>query len=96
MDNTDHLEKAIVFSMLLSGASATSGFDLERIDQALQSFGVEQLVGDIEHGCRNLELAGILNKQGWHYQFAIPVFPDVLAANYNIDFLLRRIRSEGI
>jgi len=81
---------------LLSGVGESSGFDLEQIDQAMQRSGVEQLLGDIEHGCRNLELAGILKKQGWNYNFAIPVFPHVLAANYNVDFLLRKIRSEGI
>lgn len=96
MDNTDHLEKAIVFSLLLADEKLGGGFDLERIDAALQACGVEQLLGDIERGCRTLELAGIFTKQGWRYQFAVPAFPSIMRANYNIKYLLRKIQNEGI
>jgi hypothetical protein len=96
MDNTVHLEKAIVFSLLLAGLPASGQFDLEAIDDALHAGGIEPRLAELERSCRNLELAGILGKQGRHYHFAIPVFPNVLRSNYNIEYLLRKIRNEGI
>ena len=96
MDNTVHLEKAIVFALLLHGARADSLFDLEAIDKALAQGGIDPKLAAIEASCRNLELAGILVKQGWQYRFAIPIFPSVLRSSYNIEYLLRKVRSEGL
>jgi hypothetical protein len=96
IDNTTHLEKAIVFSLLLAGVQGDSAFDLEAIDNALQRQDIAPQLLEIERSCRSLELGGILSKEGRHYRFAIPVFPSVLAANYNVHYLLGKIRNEGI
>lgn len=96
LDNTTHLEKAIVFSLLLAGVRGGGGFGLEAIDKALQRQGIEPPLLELERSCRSLELGGILSKDGQQYHFAVPVFPDVLWANYNVQYLLGKIRSEGI
>jgi hypothetical protein len=96
MDNTDHLEKALVFSLILFDPVGEKRYDLEMIDQALRKGGIDTRFLQLERACRNLELTGILDKRGRHYLFAIPVFPRVLRANYNIKYLLGKIRYEGI
>ncbi len=100
-DNTSHLEKALVYIVLLdasaqSQAAAEARFTLEEMDNALQERGIDVLLSDLEGSCRQLELAGIFAKQGVHYHFATPVFPDVLRRGYNIEYLLRKVREEGI
>jgi len=101
MDNTSHLEKALVYAVLLEASdndrvTAEERFAMEDIDNALQSRGIDILLGDLESSCRQLELAGIFAKQGIHYHFATPVFPDVLRSGYNMNYLLRKVREEGI
>jgi hypothetical protein len=95
MDNTNHLEKALVFSLILHDPLGEKRYDLETIERALEEEGVRPQFMTLEHTCRNLELTGILTKQGRDYTFAIPIFPRVLRANYNIKHLLRKISVEG-
>jgi hypothetical protein len=96
VDNTDHLEKALVFSLILFDPIGEKLFDLEMIEHALRKQGLDTRFLQLERACRNLELTGILDKTGRHYRFAIPIFPRVLRTNYNIKYLLSKIRSEGI
>ncbi len=101
MDNTSHLEKALVYVMLLdagekSQAATKERFSLEDMDIALQKRGIDIVLSDLENSCRQLELAGIFAKQGIHYHFATPVFPDVLSGGYNLHYHLRKIREEGL
>ena len=96
MDNTDHLEKALVFSLILFDPVGEKRYDLETIEQALRRGNIDTRFLQLERACRNLELTGILDKSGRHYFFAIPIFPRVLRANYNVKYLLSKIRDEGI
>lgn len=96
MDNTTHLEKAVVFSLVLKQRGQVEPFDLERIEEALQAQGIDVLLEDLEGACRNLELAGTFSKQGWHYRFAIPIFAGMLTRSYNVAHLLQMIRREGL
>lgn len=96
MDNTTHLEKAIVFSLVLKMRSEAEQFDQESIENALLAQGIELFFDELEGACRNLELAGTFSKQGWHYRFAVPIFPGMLAKNYNVVHLLQTIQREGI
>ena len=96
MDNTTRREKAIVFSLVLKQPGETEPFDLEEIEAALLAQHVDVVLDDLERACRNLELAGAITKQGRHYRFSIPIFPRMLARNYNVAHLLSKIRREGI
>ena len=96
MDNTTRREKAIVFSLVLKLGDEPEPFDLEEIESALTAQQIDVLLDDLERACRNLELAGALSKQGRNYRFSIPIFPSMLAKNYNVTHLLSKIRREGI
>lgn len=101
MDNTNEMEKALVYAIILEvGETGSSGyegtFDLELMDSFLQSRGVEMFLSDLEECCRNLELAGTFTKEGRSYRFTTPIFPRLLEENYNVSFLFRKLVEEGI
>lgn len=101
LDNTSHLEKALVYSVLLDAKAdnldiSESRFTVEEMDGSLNRRGITLPLSDLEDSCRQLELAGIFAKQGHHYHFATPVFPDVLRDGYNLEFQLGKLREEGL
>jgi hypothetical protein len=96
MDNTTHREKAIVFSLVLKMGEAIEPFDLQDIETALLAQQIDILLDDLERACRNLELAGTFTKQGRNYRFSLPIFPAMLAKNFNVAHLLSKLRREGI
>jgi hypothetical protein len=95
MDNTTHLEKAIVFAIVASSEQGDP-FTVETIDHLLEQRGIQVPLSDLDRTCRNLELAGTLTARGRHYRFATPIFPHLLRENYDVEYLFRKILQEGI
>lgn len=93
LDNTTHLEKAIVFAVLTE-YGPNQPFSIEEIDNALKRRGVAMMFSDLDLACRNLELAGILVLRSRRYHFATPVFPRVLDENHDVDYLFRKVLEE--
>jgi hypothetical protein len=97
MDNTTHLEKAIVFAVTADDeATAERPFGVETIDKLLEARGLEVPLSDLDMACRNLEVAGTFTSRGRLYRFATPVFPQMLRENYDVDYLFRKVQGEGI
>ena len=95
MDNTTHLEKAMVFALITDGrASGRSA--CRRSTSCWSSAGCEVPLSDLDQACRNLELAGTFTSRGRLYRFATPVFPRMLSENYDVGYLFRKILQEGI
>ena len=95
MDNTTHMEKAIVFAVM-ADLGAEHPFGVQQIDSALERRGVEIPLSDLDLACRNLELAGTFTSRGPLFRFATPVFPRMLSENYDVDYLFRKVLQEGI
>ena len=95
MDNTTHLEKAMVFALITDGQSERP-FAVQAIDKLLEQRGLEVPLSDLDHACRNLELAGTFTSRGPLYRFATPMFPHMLRENYDVAYLFRKIQAEGI
>jgi hypothetical protein len=95
MDNTTHLEKAIVFAVM-ADLGAEHPFGVQAIDSALERRGVEIPLSDLDMACRNLELAGTLTSRGPLFRFATPVFPRMLSENYDVSYLFKKVLQEGI
>jgi hypothetical protein len=95
MDNTTHLEKAMVFALIADDGSGEP-FGVETIDHLLEQRGLQVPLSDLDHACRNLELAGTLTSRGRHFHFATPVFPRMLRENYDVEYLFRKVLQEGI
>jgi hypothetical protein len=43
-----------------------------------------------------LMLAGVLHRKGREYFFASPVFTKVLHQSYDLDYLFRKVKEEGL
>jgi len=95
MDNTTHLEKAIVFAVMADN-NPDHPFGVQAIDAVLERRGIEVPLSDLTYACRNLELAGTFTSRGPLFRFATPMFPRMLRENYDVDYLFRKIQSEGI
>jgi Cdc6-like AAA superfamily ATPase len=95
MDNTTHLEKAVVFAVV-ANSDNSEPFTVETIDTLLEKRGIQVPLSDLDHVCRDLELSGTLTVRGRHYRFATPIFPRLLRENYDVEYLFRKIQQEGI
>jgi hypothetical protein len=95
MDNTTHLEKAVVFAVVACDQNCDP-FGVETIDALLEKRGIQVPLSDLDRACRNLELAGTLTLRGRHFRFATPIFPRLLRDNYDLEYLFRKIQQEGI
>jgi hypothetical protein len=97
MQNTQNLEKALVYAILRdSGESRLRGFSQAYIDAALQKRGIKLPHNDIDEACTVLILAGILYQKGKDYSFTSPVFAKVFQQTYDLDYLLSKVKEEGI
>lgn len=97
MQNTENRDKAVVYSILKSTEEIWSkGFTQEFIDESLRKGGIALLQDDIDEACNVLTLAGIIRPKGREYNFASPVFTRVLHQSYDIDYLFRKVKEEGV
>lgn len=95
MDNTTHLEKAIVFAVM-ADLDPEMPFGAEAINKALERREMEIPLSDLDIACRNLELAGTFTSRGSLFRFASPVFTRLLVKKYDVNYLLRRVIEEGV
>lgn len=97
MQNTESRDKALVYAILMGCEDAhIRGFSYEFIDAALRRQGLVFPQEDIEEACNVLTLAGILHRKGKDYFFTSPVFTKVLQRTYDLDYLFRKVKEEGV
>jgi hypothetical protein len=76
--------------------SKSRGFSHSFIDAALRKRGIILPQDDIDEACNVLTLAGVLSQKGRDYFFTSPVFTKVLKQTYDLDYLFRKVKEEGI
>jgi hypothetical protein len=97
MQNTENREKALVYAILMASDEARSrGFSHPFIDASLRKRGIVLPQDDIDESCSVLTLAGVLQRKGKEYFFASPVFTKVLQQTYDLDYLFRKVKEEGL
>ena len=97
MQNTENREKALVYAILMSVAGEQPrGFSHSSIDAALRKRGIVLPQDDIDEACNVLTLAGVLHHKGREYFFTSPVFTKVLRQTYDLDYLFRKVKEEGV
>jgi hypothetical protein len=97
MQNTENLEKAVVYALLAAYADKPHmGFSQETIDEALRLGGIMLPQDDIDEACNVLTLSGVILRKGREFYFASPVFTRVLHETYDLEYLFRKVREEGI
>ncbi len=97
MQNTENRDRALVYAVLMALAESKSrGFSHSFIDAALRKRGIILPQDDIDEACNVLTLAGVLSQKGRDYFFTSPVFTKVLKQTYDLDYLFRKVKEEGI
>ena len=97
MQNTENREKALVYALLRAdGNSGNAGFTQEMIDDCLRKGGIALPQDDLDEACNVLMLAGIFHRKAKEYTFTSPVFTKVLLHTYDLNYLFRKVKDEGI
>jgi Cdc6-like AAA superfamily ATPase len=97
MQNTENREKALVYALLAANPEKPQiGFSQEAMDEALRQAGVKLAQADIDEACNVLTLAGVIHRKGREFYFASPVFTRVLNDTYDLDYLFRKVKEEGL
>lgn len=97
IQNTENREKALVYAILMSAEAAGSkGFSQEEIDTVLRRGGILMQQKDIDEACNVLTLAGVIRRKGQTFYFSSPVFTKVLQQSYDLNYLFRKVKQEGI
>jgi hypothetical protein len=97
MQNTENREKALVYAILMSApGKLAKGFSHSLIDASLRKRGIVLPQDDIDEACNVLTLAGVLHHKGKEYFFTSPVFTKVLHQTYDLDYLFRKVKEEGV
>jgi AAA+ ATPase superfamily predicted ATPase len=97
MQNTENREKGLIYAILMASAEAGSkGFCLEEIDNLLRKGGISMQQKAIDEACNVLILAGVIHRKEKEYFFTSPVFTKVLQQTYDLNYLFRKVKEEGI
>jgi len=97
MQNTENREKALVYAVLASLEEAHGrGFSHPFIDAALRRRGIVLPQDAIDAACNVLALAGVLHHKGKEFFFTSPVFTKVLRQTYDLEYLFRKVKEEGL
>ena len=97
MQNTENREKALVYAVLMTSEGPQSrGFSQPFIDAALRKRGIVLPQDEIDEACSVLALAGVTVRRGKEYFFTSPVFVKVLQQTYDLDYLFRKVKEEGL
>jgi hypothetical protein len=97
MQNTENREKALVYAVLASTEETQGrGFSHPFIDASLRRRGIVLPQDAIDEACSVLTLAGILQRKGKEYFFTSPVFSKVLRQTYDLEYLFRKVKEEGL
>jgi len=90
--NTNDLEKAVVYAMVLDGEEA---FTTRDVDVALKKRRAFATSVQIDQACDKLLTACVLDKQGQSFSFAIPILNQLLKDHYDLDYLFGKAREDG-
>lgn len=97
MQNTENREKALIYAILMSAeVDRLKGYNLEDIDNILRKGNILLGQKSIDEACNVLTLAGILHRKGKEYYFTSPVFSKVLQQTYDLNYLFRKVKEEGV
>lgn len=96
MHNTGPREKAIVYALLLNekNGSIPSNISNSQINVALHNFELELTPEEIDDACKFLALAGIFHLNGQDYSFNNPVFIRMLRRQYNLEYLIAKLKEK--
>lgn len=97
IQNTQNREKVLIYALLLQqNGNGLVPFSQERMDAAVRAYAIRLSQGEIDAACAVLKLAGILDQRGRDFYFTSPVFTRMLQESYDLAYLLRKAKEEGL
>jgi hypothetical protein len=97
MQNTQNREKAMVYAILMGVEdNPRRNFSHAFIDSALRKHGILLPQADIDDACNVLTLAGVIRRKGKEFAFTSPVFTRMLHETYDLKYLFRKVKEEGV
>jgi hypothetical protein len=97
MQNTQNREKALVYAILVAADGESGrGYSHRFMDAVLRKRGIILPQDDIDDACNLLTLAGVLHHKGKEFFFTSPVFTKVLQQTYDLEYLFRKVKEEGV
>jgi len=97
MQNTQNREKALIYAILkISPVEKARTFTQAFIDAALRKGGIILPQEQIDEACDILTLVGVFYRKGKELSFASPIFTKMLQQTYDLEYLFRKVKEEGI
>jgi len=93
-DNVDSPDKVLIYALLIAFPESKEAFTQEEMYGAMRRQDCPSSPEQIDRTCDRLVLAGIIVREGLRYHFAHPIFPRVLRANGNLNYLLSVAQKE--
>jgi Cdc6-like AAA superfamily ATPase len=93
-DNLQNPEKLLVYALLLSFPAGKEEFGQDEMYGALRKQGCPYSAREVDQACERLVQAGVLSRDGPRYEFASAVFPRMLVADFNLNYLLSVAKKE--
>jgi hypothetical protein len=95
--NTQNREKALIYSLLhRSVDNQLRNFSQVNMDDMLKKEDILLSQQEMDEACDLLILSGVLHRKGRDYSFTSPVFIKILQQAYDLEYLIKKIKEEGL
>ncbi len=96
MKNTEPVEQAMVFAMILEGGNTISqkSFSMKTINGFLMKHKLVLTLDQLDSILHKLEIAGVIDQVGQDYEFSIPLLIKLLRSSRNVEFMLEKLREQ--
>jgi hypothetical protein len=95
--NTRNREKALIYALLLRRREdELRNFTQVDMDENLRQVGFVLPQADMDDACDHLILSGVLHRKDKNYSFTSPVFIKLLQQTHELNYLIKKIREEGV
>jgi hypothetical protein len=96
MNNTEPVEQAMVFAMILEGGNGLSQkiYSMKTINGFLKKHKLDLTLEQLDGTLHKLEVAGVIDQVGQDYEFSIPLLIKLLRSARNVEFMLEKLREQ--
>jgi hypothetical protein len=96
MNNTEPVEQAMVFAMILEGGNGVSQktYSMRTINGFLKRHKLDLTLEQLDNTLQRLEVAGVIDQVGQDYEFSIPLLIKLLRSARNVEFMLEKLREQ--
>jgi Cdc6-like AAA superfamily ATPase len=96
LNNTDPVEQALVFAMMLEGGDAVNQkiYSMRMINGFLKRHKLDLTLEQLGSTLQHLEVAGVIDQVGQDYEFSIPLLIKLLRSARNVEFMIEKLREQ--